>query len=251
MERVLVVGATGNIGVSVVIGALKANREVLAIVRNQVAAEKLYHHAGTRTGITTVEADVTTENGVQNVVDRVRAGEFPAFQHVYVSVGAFNPQTPIYKVEFDYYRETMRINSECAFYAYRATIPFLVEQGDANATWTLVTGGAGNQGIGGVTGISQGALYSLAAVACRELQKTNIRFNEAYLDYRVEYDENCEGEVNKWKMKASDYARIYEQILTHKDINACRVITESPRDVQTIRYEKKLAGLNTANSWGQ
>lgn len=135
--------------------------------------------------------------------------------------------------------------------AYRATIPYLVERADPKATWTLVTGGAGKQGIGGVTGISQGALYSLSAVACRELEKTNVRFNEAYLDYRVEYDENCDGEANSWKMKASDYAKVYEQILTNQEISACRVITESPKDVQKIRYEKKLEGLNAANSWGQ
>lgn len=85
MERVLVIGATGNIGVSVVIGALNAKREVLAIVRDQASAEKLHHHVGTKAGITTVEADVTTEDGVQNVVDRVKAGKLPDFQHVYVS----------------------------------------------------------------------------------------------------------------------------------------------------------------------
>ena len=107
------------------------------------------------------------------------------------------------------------------------------------------------QGIGGITGISQGALYSMSAVACRELEKTNVRFNEAYLDYRVEYDEQCDGEGNEWKMRSSDYAKIYEQILTQKDIEACRVITESPKDLKKIRYEKKLAGLNGANTWGQ
>jgi len=35
METVLVVGATGNIGVSAVTAALRSKRNVLAIVRNQ------------------------------------------------------------------------------------------------------------------------------------------------------------------------------------------------------------------------
>lgn len=85
MERVLVVGATGNIGVSTVIGALRAKREVLAIVRNQASASKLFDQVGSREGITTVEADVTSEQGVQGVVDRVKAGELPDFQHVYAT----------------------------------------------------------------------------------------------------------------------------------------------------------------------
>jgi short-subunit dehydrogenase len=83
METVLVVGSTGNIGVSAVIGALRSQRAVLAIVRNQASAEKLYKHVGTREGITTVEADITSDHGVRSIVDQVKAGKLPAFQHVY------------------------------------------------------------------------------------------------------------------------------------------------------------------------
>ena len=41
METVLVVGATGNIGVSAVTAALRSKINVLAIVRNQDSADKL------------------------------------------------------------------------------------------------------------------------------------------------------------------------------------------------------------------
>lgn len=85
METVLVVGATGNIGVSAVKAALNTKRNVLAIVRNASSAAKLFEHVGTSQGITTVEADVTSEDGVQSVVDRVRQGELPSFQHVYAT----------------------------------------------------------------------------------------------------------------------------------------------------------------------
>ena len=83
MATVLVVGATGNIGVSVVTAALRSKRKVLAIVRNQASADKLYKHVGTSDGITAVEANVLSDTGVQGVVDQVRAGKLPAFQHVY------------------------------------------------------------------------------------------------------------------------------------------------------------------------
>lgn len=115
-----------------------------------------------------------------------------------------------------------------------------------------MTGGAGKQGNAGATGVSQGALFSLAAVATRELDKTNVRFNEAYLDYRVEYDAECEGEANSWKMKASDYAKVYEGILADKDIKGCTVTVESPKDLEKLRVEPKLQGLNTASKfWTQ
>ena len=91
MPTVLAVGATGNIGVAAIIAALRSKLNVLAIVRNQSSADKLFQHVGTKEGITTVEADITSENGVQGVVDQVKAGKLPAFQHVY-SCGMFARQ---------------------------------------------------------------------------------------------------------------------------------------------------------------
>lgn len=83
METVLIVGATGNIGVSAAKAVLSTGRQVLAIVRNSASAAKLYHHLGTKDRVVTVEADVCSETGVQGVIDQVEAGKLPAFQHVF------------------------------------------------------------------------------------------------------------------------------------------------------------------------
>jgi NAD(P)-dependent dehydrogenase (short-subunit alcohol dehydrogenase family) len=83
METVLVVGATGNIGVSAVTAALRSKRNVLAIVRNQESADKLVKHIGSSKGITFAEANILSDSGIQGVVDQVRAGKLPSFQHVY------------------------------------------------------------------------------------------------------------------------------------------------------------------------
>lgn len=85
METVLVVGATGNIGVSTVKAALRSGRHVLAVVRNQVSAKNLFRHVGTQEGISTVEADILSEHGIQGVVEKVKSGHLPAFQHVYAA----------------------------------------------------------------------------------------------------------------------------------------------------------------------
>ena len=83
METVLVVGATGNVGVSVITAALRRKLNVLAVVRNQASAEKMFKQVGTKDGITVVEADITSEDGIQHVVEQVKAGKLSAFQHVY------------------------------------------------------------------------------------------------------------------------------------------------------------------------
>jgi NAD(P)-dependent dehydrogenase (short-subunit alcohol dehydrogenase family) len=82
-ETVLIVGATGNIGIAAAHGALRSGRNILAIVRNEASAKKLYDALGTKNGITTVEADISSETGVRSVVEQVKAGKLPAFQHVY------------------------------------------------------------------------------------------------------------------------------------------------------------------------
>ncbi|KAL7783892.1 hypothetical protein V8C37DRAFT_396548 [Trichoderma ceciliae] len=134
METVLVVGSSGNIGVSVIIAALRSGRKVLAIVRNKAAERKIIQHVGTKDGITFVEAKGTKESSIQRVVERVKSGELPAFQHVYSAVGKMETAQPIQNLEMSVFRDIMRINLEGNFLAYRATIPSLIDQGYPNAT---------------------------------------------------------------------------------------------------------------------
>jgi len=85
MQTILVVGATGNIGVSAVTAALRSKYKVLAVVRNQASADKLVKFIGSSEGITFVEANVLSDSGIRGVVDQVRAGKLPSFQHVWAS----------------------------------------------------------------------------------------------------------------------------------------------------------------------
>ena len=85
MQTVLVVGATGNIGLSAVKAALRFKYQVLAVVRNQASADKLVKYIGSSEGITFVEANVLSDSGIRGVVDQVRAGKLPSFQHVWTS----------------------------------------------------------------------------------------------------------------------------------------------------------------------
>jgi hypothetical protein len=109
--------------------------------------------------------------------------------------------------------------------AYRATISYLIEQGNLNATWTLVTGRSSELGLAGVTAISQGALFSMANVACLKNADTNVRFNEVYICCSVDFDPGEENGVAA-DIKVSDFARVYEGILADKDVKACRVFTD-------------------------
>ncbi|KAI7211767.1 hypothetical protein KC333_g7491 [Hortaea werneckii] len=239
-ESVLVVGSTGHIGISAVIAALRSKRNVLAVVRNASAAQKLFHHVGTSDGITTVEADAVSEHGVQSVVDRVEKGELPAFQHVYSAVGGLYTFTPLKDLSSADLDDNFRINFKANFLAYRATVPYLLTQSNSTS-FTVITGAIGDAGWWPAPAMTQGALFSMGVSAELENRQTNVRFNEMYLAFTVAVDEEAgtgDG-AKKTAVKASDFARAYEALLSRNEIKGKRVLLFSQEDIEQLRWEDK------------
>ncbi|KAJ5832448.1 Short-chain dehydrogenase/reductase SDR [Penicillium riverlandense] len=236
METVLVVGATGNIGVSAVMAALRSKRNVLAIVRNQTSADKLVKYIGSSKGITFAEANVLSDTGVKGVVDQVRAGKLPAFQHVFSSVGGEYTTTPLTEITTAQLRNNFNISFEANFFAYRDTIGYLLEQKNPASTWTICTGAQGDWATRPVPAMTQGALFPMATAAARENESTNVRFNELYLAFRVEVDELA---VQHGVTKASDFSNVYELILANPEVRSSRVRVDDVEDIKKLKYQKK------------
>ncbi|KAF1961738.1 NAD(P)-binding protein [Byssothecium circinans] len=231
-ETVLVIGATGNIGTSAIQGALKAGYKVLAIVRNLDSAEKLFKNIGTKEGVTTVEADIISDIGVQSVVDQVKAGKLPQFQHVYSCVGQPYGMMCLTEIDNETLEHHMSINFAPNFYAYRATVPYLLDLAHPTSTWTLCTGAQGDMGVFPAPAMTQGALFSMANAAARELEKTNVRFNEVYLAFRVEIDAEAE---KHGAVKSSQFGNVYAMLLGKSDIRSERVLVIEEGDMTTLR----------------
>lgn len=121
--------------------------------------------------------------------------------------------------------------------AYQATIPYLLEQNDPTSTWTLCTGASGDNGSRPAASMTQGALYSMANVACLDNADTNVRFNEVYLGLFVMAGAAAD---QFGVMKASEFAIAYEKILARPDIKGCRVMVCLPEDLTELRFRKKL-----------
>ncbi|KAK0611346.1 hypothetical protein B0T14DRAFT_440603 [Immersiella caudata] len=235
-ETVLVVGATGNIGVAALKGALNSGRNVLAIVRNQNSADKLVKHVGTSEGITFIEADITSDSGVRGVVDQVRAGTLPEFQHVYTCVGGEYTDVPLTEVTTERLRYNMNVSFEANFFAYRDTIPYLRAQNHPSSTWTICTGAQGDMGIRAIPAITQGALFSMCVAGSRENLEGNIRFNEVYLAFRVEVDDDA---AEHGVVRASDFSSVYELILSSPEVRSMRVRVDSKEDMKTLKYARR------------
>lgn len=82
-ETVLVLGASGNIGISAIFGAKATGRNVIAVVRSKESQDKVVKAVGSADGITFTIGDATDEKACHAVVEDVKAGKLPAFHHVF------------------------------------------------------------------------------------------------------------------------------------------------------------------------
>ncbi|KZL64178.1 short-chain dehydrogenase [Colletotrichum incanum] len=226
-ETVLVFGASGNVGVAAIIGALSSKCHVIAIVRNQASAEKIFKYVGSRDGITIVKADITSE-------ESVRAGRLAW-------------ETPTLDLKISELQEIMTVNFESYISAYTTTIPYLLEKGFTGSTWTMCTGASGDMGYRVAPSVTQGALFSFAITAARENEKTNIRFNEVYLAYRVRFEVEEDSQIVAGiripLTTSKDFAPLYEKILGRTDIRSSRVKARTPQDVVELSYATILKEL--------
>lgn len=84
--------------------------------------------------------------------------------------------------------------------------------------------------------MTQGALFSFSIAAARENANTNVRFNEAYLALRVEFDEDA---AAHGVTSASEYAAVYEAILEREDIRGARVGVKEVEDIKDLKVVSK------------
>ncbi|KAI6596026.1 hypothetical protein MCOR06_002693 [Pyricularia oryzae] len=236
METVLIVGSTGNIGIAAAHGALQAGRKILAVVRSQASADKLIKAVGSADGITTVVADVTSDTGIKGVVDRVRAGELPAFQHVYACAGGEYTPIKLTEITTEAFRRNMTAGFEANFFAYRDTIGYLVEQNHPDSTWTLCTGAQGDLATFPLPAMTQGPLFSMATAASRENADTNVRFVEVYLAFLVQVDEVA---AERNAVPSSEFGKVYAKIMDDRAVRGARVWVQERGDMETLRVTSK------------
>ena len=89
--------------------------------------------------------------------------------------------------------------------------------------------------------MTQGALFSMGVAAELENRETNVRFNEMYLAFLVNVDEDAvkEEAVKMGAIKASEFAKVYEGILARDEIKGSKVLLYGPDDIKTLRWESK------------
>jgi len=111
-----------------------------------------------------------------------------------------------------------------------------------DATFTMCTGSQGEIGERAQPAMVQGALFSMANVACRENKTTNVRFNEVYLAFRVQIEDSA---TSPWGerdvMSSSEFGKVYEQIMDGdgKEVRSCKFLLEELMDAEKLRFVQR------------
>lgn len=84
--------------------------------------------------------------------------------------------------------------------------------------------------------MTQGALFPMCIAAMRENEKTNVRFNEVFLHFRVENDEDA---IAHEVVKSSDFANVFELILEDETARSSRVCVETVEDMRKLKIRKR------------
>lgn len=84
--------------------------------------------------------------------------------------------------------------------------------------------------------MGQGALFSMCTAASRENLETSVRFNEIYLAFRVEVDEDA---AKHGVTRSSEFGSVYELLLATPDVRSSRVRVETREDIKVLKHERK------------
>jgi hypothetical protein len=84
--------------------------------------------------------------------------------------------------------------------------------------------------------MTQGALFSMCIAAARNNEKSNVRFNEILLGFRVEVDDAAK---EHGVTTATQFGQVYEAVLGNSEIRSSRIRVDEVEDLKKLRYERR------------
>lgn len=181
-RRVLVTGATGQIGWGVAHAAAEAGAQLLLTTRSERTAERLVDEFPAAHVVLT---DLTQPAAPAALVAAV--SDLGGLDHVVAPMGSWWQQGPSIEQDPD---ELAALLDVYATAQHRLVVATAAALGESGGSYTMVTGAAGESLVPG-TGllvVAVRAQYALADVLRTELADAPFRFNEFRIRTRVERD---------------------------------------------------------------
>ncbi len=181
-RRVLVFGASGNVGYGAAQAFLAAGAQVIAPTRSPASAEALRAHFDG--AIEPVIGDISDPNGAASLADAV--AERGPIHHAFVSLGPWWQEGPLVRQTPDEWLRVRRMMLDGHVHAAMLFIPMLASAG--GGSYTVVTGMGAHHYVPGTSLLfaAVGGVLSLSKVLRSEHADDDVRVNELLISARVE-----------------------------------------------------------------
>jgi NAD(P)-dependent dehydrogenase (short-subunit alcohol dehydrogenase family) len=183
-KRVVVTGATGNIGWGVAKAALDEGADVTAIVRSSSAAETVAASLGHSKNLSFEVGDLGKPSEAQALRDRIAARG--AIDHVVAAIGPWWQKGPIIDQPFSEYAAVREVLLDPHVYAATAFLPLLNDRD--GSSYTIITGAAAHIELPG-TGllvVAVSGVVALSRMLRSETVGNKVRVNEILIKTRIE-----------------------------------------------------------------
>ncbi|HNR67578.1 MAG TPA: SDR family NAD(P)-dependent oxidoreductase [bacterium] len=135
-QRVLITGASGGLGQTVVGAFLRAGAQVIANGRETANLQALSSLFGdSKDQLTTIAADVTDENAVEELFAQIQ-NEFLGIDSLIHLAGGFRAGAAVADTSLDDWRFMIQLNLESAFLCSRAAMAQMAVQGHGKIVLT-------------------------------------------------------------------------------------------------------------------
>ena len=204
-RKVLITGSTSGIGLalakkiasyggSLVIHGLSSGEKILPLIKDW---EKLY---GSK--ILYVSADLTTENGCKQLVEK--GAEFLSGIDVLINfAGGLGGRAKVEDITPEFYNHVMGINVFSNLFSLKYALPYLKKSSHASVVFTSSNAACQGGGVGAsVYGASKAWLESAQKTWVKEYSGDGIRFNcvaPGYVETSFHDDKSDEVKQNIWK----------------------------------------------------
>ncbi|MGO9239886.1 MAG: SDR family oxidoreductase [Bryobacteraceae bacterium] len=168
-KKVLITGATGGLGQTVVRAFVREGAVVAGVARRWLQDE-------TPAGVLTIQADLTSPEGAETAVRALveRHGRIDAAVHL---MGGFAMDGPVEATKLETWDRMMELNARSAFLVFRTALPWMLKTGTGRLL--AVGSRAGAEGAPGAAAyaVSKAALHALVLNLAAELRQKGITVN--------------------------------------------------------------------------
>ena len=207
---VMVAGGTGGLGCAVSLAFLGAGATVCVTYRNRQEFDDLRRIAGANgTHLEGYEVDVTDEDSVRNLVDKI-AGKYGPLDALVNAVGGYVGGVKLWELDSRLFDQMLALNLRAGYALVRAVVPIMLKQGRGAIVNVAAQAALQHKAGEAAYAASKAAALAMMDSLAADLAGSGIRANTilpSIIDTESNRKAMPKADFNRWP-KPTDIARV-------------------------------------------